>query len=260
MISFHREDPKAGSNRFSGHFETAQVTDLKRIALCMSKFVWSPCIWEHGYRLQKNFLGATLCVLDFDDGEMTLQEAIDSFCDMQCIIGTTKSHQISKNGVICDRFRVVFKWECAVTDLRLYRYAMHQIMRSYPCDKSCKDGARFFYPCSNIVFLNDDPEAFLQEVPPRIPDTFEIYPDVAADYVDAGIIPSFFKRKFQRNYRKNNRHTAIYGYAKDLAKAGFPAERIVHEITSDSLLTVFGDVDMGRVMQAITNGIKAHHG
>ena len=73
--------------------KTSIVRDLYSI---IESHVWSPIIWKDGYRAKKNFTSARLLVLDFDDGNLTLEQAIEKFEPYIHIIGTTKSHQIEK--------------------------------------------------------------------------------------------------------------------------------------------------------------------
>ncbi len=79
------------------------------------------------------------------------------FCDMVHLIGTTASHQKEKKDKpACDRFRVVLKFEERITDLALYHHQLIKAENKYSVDPSCKDGARFFFPCQEIVSMSDD--------------------------------------------------------------------------------------------------------
>jgi len=58
-------------------------------------------------RSSKNAISKQNCIaIDIDEGT-TLQEAIDLLQQYTYILYTTKSHQIEKNGKMCDRFRIV---------------------------------------------------------------------------------------------------------------------------------------------------------
>ena len=116
--------------------------------------VWSPACFAGGVRLEKNFLGAHICALDFDAPNTPLDCAIQQFKNYSHIIGTTKSHQKEKNGVTCDRYRVVLWFDRLATDLAEYKHNMTLQISTYYADKACKDGARFFFPCKEIVSSN----------------------------------------------------------------------------------------------------------
>lgn len=230
VISFHLSQKFDEPNGFYKDFKTADISDFTRISSCMSKFVWSPCIWKDGIRHQSNFIRADYCVLDFDDGEMSLSQAINTFCDMKCIIGTTKSHQKEKHGIVCDRFRVLLEWEEPITDLRIYRFNMHNFMKNYPCDKKCKDGGRFFYPCNDIVFYSK--EGYVEAVNKRVPDRFEVYSDPNPVFQHLLIPPSVFLKRLDRNYKADNRNNAFYGFAKDCVKIGLTDDAIIQAFKS----------------------------
>lgn len=122
----------------------------------MTSNIWSGIVWKDGRRKASNFLFSDVCVLDFDDGQMTLREAQKVFCDQIHILGTTRSHQKEKQGIISDRFRVVIPWERRITDSKEYRYNMEKVVRDYPADSQCVDAARLYFPCKEIVSISDD--------------------------------------------------------------------------------------------------------
>lgn len=113
--------------------------------------VWSPIKWCEGIRKESHFIGSLLCALDFDSPETPLPWAFETFADFDVIIGTTKSHQKEKNGITCDRYRVVMWFAEPIMSLELYKHNMKLLIEKYGADKACKDGARFFFPCTEIV-------------------------------------------------------------------------------------------------------------
>jgi hypothetical protein len=131
---------------------------LEDIAKAIMAWTWSPCVWKEGIRLEDGFVYAQFCALDYDDGELTLEQAKKKYCDMTHIIGTTRSHQKpkGKEQKICDRFRVLLKFEEEITDVKIYRATMQAMLTSSleSADKKCLDGARFFWACNNIVSIN----------------------------------------------------------------------------------------------------------
>lgn len=127
---------------------------MKYLERAITKHVWSPNVFKGGHRLEQNFLGSYICALDFDAPYTPLECAIEEFKDYSHIIGTTKSHQKEKNGVVCDRYRVVLWWDKLITDLPLYKHNIALKTHEYYADKACKDGARFFFPCVDIVSSN----------------------------------------------------------------------------------------------------------
>jgi len=115
------------------------------------RFVWSPIVWKDGYRKSDNFSHADYCVLDFDDG-LRLTDAIErTFCDMNFLIGTTKSHGIEKQGLIADRYRVIIPFTRRITDLNEFCSTMRHYVKFFDSDNTCIDAARFYFPCKTIA-------------------------------------------------------------------------------------------------------------
>jgi hypothetical protein len=141
--------------KFLGSPELDDEYSFEYIGKALTKYVWSPIKFADGIRLEKHFLGTIFCALDFDSPATTLEWALETFKDHTHIIGTTKSHQKEKNGITCDRFRVVLMFEDLVTDLHLYKYNMEKMILKHKADRACKDGARFFYPCKEIVSIQN---------------------------------------------------------------------------------------------------------
>lgn len=111
---------------------------------------WSPNIWRGGRRSKANWDHARLVVLDFDDG-MTIDQAKETFDMVRCIIGTTKSHRLPKNGVVSDRFRLILRPVEGFAHLDGYESMLKALTKQFGADTSCTDGARWFEPCTNIV-------------------------------------------------------------------------------------------------------------
>jgi hypothetical protein len=128
--------------------------------------VWSPILFTNGIRTETNFKAVLACALDFDSPVTTLDWALETFKNHAHIIGTTKSHQKEKKGITCDRFRVVLLFNEIIKDLNLYKYNMGILTTKYNADKACKDGARFFFPCTEIVSRGNG--VFVDVSTPRI--------------------------------------------------------------------------------------------
>ena len=92
----------------------------------------SPFNFKDGVKKSDNWSNENqnLLILDIDDG-MTIEEAKQEFKDYKYLIATTKSHQIEKKGITCDRFRVIF----SATNVPMgddYFKAMRALERKYP--------------------------------------------------------------------------------------------------------------------------------
>lgn len=242
MISYHPW-AKIASHCQSG-FKTAD-----RIGHSFTKHAWSGCVWDNGRRLEECFLYSDWCILDFDDGEMTLAEATKTFCDCIHAIGTTRSHQKDKLGVVCDRFRVAIPWAERITDLHTFRHNMIVLRKSFPLDKKCHDGARFYFPCIAVTSMSA--EGYTQEVleapPPKV---YEPRPP--------GVVPLSAMLCFQRAVRPGERNQTFYKATKDLYRAGKSADEILHAIFSSP--TYIGQIDpllIREIESTVSSAIKS---
>lgn len=173
MISFHPRKCDFDKTKYAFGYRVYNTTDLQRLATTMCNYVWSPIIWKTGHRCNENFHRADFIGLDFD-GTMTLDDAKNTFCDCVMVIGTTKSHRVVKDGVIADRFRVVLRTELTITNLTTYRHAVKKYIDHYDADQSCADGARFFWPCKDIIVVNPDGD----------PEEIEVLEEKSQDHYD----------------------------------------------------------------------------
>jgi hypothetical protein len=69
----------------------------------------SPFTFANGIKTTENWSNKDqeCIILDIDDG-LTIHEAKNLFADLEYLIYTTKSHQVDKKGLVCDRFRMIF--------------------------------------------------------------------------------------------------------------------------------------------------------
>lgn len=151
----------------------SELRNMSMLAEIVTTCVWSPIVWEQGARNSKHFAHASFMVLDFDEpGDESMADVNNALSDHKRIIALTKSHMKQKNGVICERYRLVIPFNNVITDLNLYKHNMDCALKKYPwADQACKDGARFFYPCSKIVYVDRMAEYSwdtLKLVPPSI--------------------------------------------------------------------------------------------
>ncbi len=257
MISYHLTpaNPKTPWAYARG-FREARIDDLNRLARGINQYVWSPCIWRDGARRQDNFICAEWCVLDFDNGEMTLAQALNVFCDTVHIIGTSKSHGIDKGDGINDRFRVAVKLDRVISNLRDYRYTMQRAVARYPVDQNPKDGARFFFPCKEIVSISND--GYYEDAL-TAPDWFE-QPNLAkyAGYRKAGVLPPLVRAALSNVVGVGERNTTWYRVAKDLTRMGFEAGDIAARIVASPTYRGAVTCELQREIEAcVSNGINA---
>ena len=121
---------------------------------------YSPFVFQNNYRNGENYIRnmSNCIILDFDDG-FTMEEFKQS-ADFAYAIGTTKSHMIEKNGIVCERFRVIIPTETAISlTNEEHSDLMCEMFILYPnSDKSCKDAARAYsgYPNAEVEIVQGE--------------------------------------------------------------------------------------------------------
>lgn len=96
-------------------------------------------------------------ILDIDDGA-TIDQFKNRLKNYAYALGTTKSHQNDKNGLVCDRFRIILPTETAVSlNSAQFSQMMSDVFIDFPeCDRACKDTSRFYSGYYDAeVFLNE---------------------------------------------------------------------------------------------------------
>ena len=136
------------AHRFSHNYRLEFNPDAGRVIDDITTKVWSPAAFYGGIRKEANFKCSSVLGLDFDNG-LTLGEAMDKFRRYRHVIGTTRSHSEK-----CHRFRVLIKLDKVVTDAGEYRNIVSHYINRFRSDPSCKDCARFYYPCTKIIRIN----------------------------------------------------------------------------------------------------------
>jgi len=110
---------------------------------------YSAIEFRNNIRKSEYFLKAHLIILDFDDG-MSINEALEKFTSFFGMVATTKSHQLSvKNGKPIeprDKFRVILFLENSITDPKVFKTVMTNLITEFGADQACKDLARFYFP------------------------------------------------------------------------------------------------------------------
>lgn len=165
MPSFCRTLPRQTSGG-SNVFEPIDPCDLKLLAKVVQIYMWSPGVFKDNQRRNANFLYSDFIGFDVDnkpsDEFYSLEQAVNDWQDSECIIATTRNHLKTKttNSEIlpaAPRFRIITRWEQRITDPNVFTHTVESFLKANPqYDSICKDPARMFYPCNEVVFANFD--------------------------------------------------------------------------------------------------------
>lgn len=248
-----------GNGRFEKYVDfyptSGKFGDIFKI---VGHYAWSPITFKENYRRAVNFKQSDLIGLDFDDGAMTLKQACEWVLDndFAAFIGTTKSHQIVKDRKVNDRFRIILRTSTTCRDVETYEHTLKLITKDTKADKSCKDAARFFYPCVKQELLNPGKNR-LNWVEPAFNETASyknIIARVAAksEWRDETKIPPPIWGHILWGCRPPGRHKLCYILGAHLGLRGFTVDEIVKLLVKNkSPLLQIGIHDVTR---AIRNG------
>jgi hypothetical protein len=119
----------------------ADIEMLSRIV--SSKCHYSNIVWATGKRLSANYQPQSDCIiLDYDE-VVTIEQALEWFKDYEKMICTTKSHQIEKNGIVCDRFRVIIPTDSVIDlDRNGFVVLMKYLTQRLGADQQATDAGR----------------------------------------------------------------------------------------------------------------------
>lgn len=237
---------------------------MSDLALVMASRIWSPIVWQGGLRSTGAFEKAGLVALDFDDGAFTLDDALSLVREwgLSHVIGTTKSHQVAKVSQsgkylpACDRFRLVFVADRWMRDQELYTYNMKSLIDTYKADRSCKDAARFFWPCKEIVSYAMGRQFVWQDFPDDYVPESEAHRrlrETLRTYGASGVIPPWLKEILEKGVEPGGRHVACYKLGAQLTAFGLGEA----EIVALALRSPLAEIGEGDLRRAVRNGIKA---
>lgn len=223
-------------------FIPVRSKDLRLIAHVMLTRVWCPVVYRAGYRCEDNYLSASVIPLDFDCG-WSLEQVSNNLCDMQHIIGTTRSHTPEYN-----RFRVLLLLPEPCYDLRAYRATCAKWISFYDADPSCKDGARFFWPCREIISVCQTGD-FVELVTPPIA-ALETTP-LGHSCQGAG---PWLSSQISLIVPKGQRNSVFYAYGCKGAEEGMDRIDMINYAKSNPTWLLADRTERGELTRSIVRG------
>lgn len=135
---------------------TVKFSEMPNI-VCSPNVLYSPTQYANNERRAANFLGFTdILIFDFDEG--WTKEKDDFFNNFIGYKVPTKSHMKEKNGIICERYRIILLLDKSINlnykeYKRLYKHIIKDL--KLESDTSCVDACRFYYsaeqPINNCI-------------------------------------------------------------------------------------------------------------
>lgn len=135
---------------------TVKFSEMPNI-VCSPNVLYSPTQYANNERKAANFLGFTdILIFDFDEG--WTKEKDDFFNNFIGYKVPTKSHMKEKNGLICERYRIILLLDKSINlNYREYKRLYKHIIKDLKLesDTSCVDACRFYYsseqPINNCI-------------------------------------------------------------------------------------------------------------
>ena len=114
--------------------------------------------FKDNHRLDANYEGyEDILILDIDE-DVNIEQAREIFSKYENFIITSKSHQVEKNNIICDRYRVFIRLSETLVDNETRKIFIDSVFSSFSfIDSKCKNPSRFYYasPKDALVFYNE---------------------------------------------------------------------------------------------------------
>lgn len=234
-------------------FKTVEITYLIQLSNIIMKYVWSPIVWRNGERLRKNFISCDYLVLDFDSGATALE--IRDWCrklDLAYFIGATKSHGIAKDEKPpCDRFRLVIPAKGSAESHFQLTQNIAYLKSLLPIDSQCKDGARYFYPCREVLFSGPGKQWSWR--PYRPPSEKAI--EYKRSFSSARLLSNYAKRLINKPITHGERNCTFFKIGAEFTRCGYSEADII-ALADDVEYELSGDFSKEERNECIRNGIK----
>jgi len=138
------------------HYDTVEFSDIPQMVT--SGYCYCACKLKNNYRKDDNFDGnVDVLIIDIDE-KCTIDQAKMIFKPYRFFLITTKSHQIDKGGLTCDRFRMFIE----LASTQSVRVTVENIYKSFIdrfpfVDEKCRNVSRFFYasPSNSRIIYNE---------------------------------------------------------------------------------------------------------
>jgi hypothetical protein len=256
IISFHREMPDVNSpSKYYKDFITIKPKNMGSLAKFITKAVWSDCIWKEGRRNESSFLFSDYCVLDVDGG-YKIDDAANELCDTAHVIATTKSHTPNEH-----RFRIIMPWTSRIDLLDVYRFNVERRIKKYDADPAGIDGARFFWPCKEVISVVEMQDGVFTEDIFELPANYQTVAEKQRIQMEKhkhmaanGVIADWIKYALAKGCADGERNTTIYSLGKHLTYYGWGYEKILDAVMKSPI--PLPSAPKKEIEYAIKSGIK----
>lgn len=212
-----------GSNVKAVRYQSIICNDFKTLVKFALQYQWSPITWQDNYRKRENFKSCEFCVLDIDGG-LSYPQAVRIITErkIKAVILSTENHQREKDGKICDRMRIIMRWDKPITDLETYLFNYRAWNREFSGDRATAEGGRHFKPSPMMLGAFDGELLAVSKpmIKPKI-DKDEFFK--AIDFKKSGRLPQDLLDFIERgNLLTTGRQNSFFLAACTCRKLGIP--------------------------------------
>lgn len=121
--------------------------------------------FTRNWRKNDNALKTKIIVLDIDEPQLNhpnIDSVKDKLKSYNHILSTTRNHNTDKNGIVCDRYRIIIFCSEYIEEGELYKKQILDVSKylGLQCDERCVDLGRFFYKSQEIISYNFHGKSF----------------------------------------------------------------------------------------------------
>lgn len=222
----------------------------------VTRYPNTPILWDSGQRSSRNFLHAVWVGIDIDEG-LSLADGLKIFGPYYHLIGTTRSHQKDKGGVVADRYRVFLKLNQVCENSLAYKATLSKIVDYVGADKACVDAARIFWPITEVISCKSHGRLVqLIHPPEQVEPKFRQrrIEKLARDYHRR--IPPFIHDYLTKGCPDGKRNATVFKCAVWLARCGFEENEIFDMIWGSPIPISHSESLRSEVLKAVRNGIS----
>jgi len=127
---------------------------------------YSPFVFTNNKRNTENSTPQNMLIYDVDmDNHLSLKDAVKLCGNFKSLVTTTKSHQVEKNGIVSDRYRIIIPLDGNI-EKEIYKELYLKFAESMgidtSIDRACNDLARYYYPSNTQLYFYSKSDAVLR--------------------------------------------------------------------------------------------------
>lgn len=138
------------------------IRDFSKVILKPNAQSWSGGTFSGSIK-DSNWIESSIIGMDFDKGEITLEEVYSKFKEFDII--PNLHYDTFSSSEYLHKFRVVIFFDSPITCKRIYTKILFTLEKLFYTDPNCKNPSRIFYGGTNVYITNENPislEYFIQ--------------------------------------------------------------------------------------------------